>query len=139
MPPAEPNPAHNGGSHLWGERLRRSDRLSRPSEFQDAYGQNCRYFGAHMVMFVRRGAGAALRLGVVASRRVGGAVARNRARRLLREVFRRERSSLTPGVDIVLVARGSASKPTFIQLREEFRSLARRAGLWTAPGQEGRP
>jgi ribonuclease P protein component len=45
------------------------------------------------------------RLGLAVSRRVGGAVARNRARRLLRESFRRLGPPTGPGVDLVVVAR----------------------------------
>jgi ribonuclease P protein component len=63
----------------------------------------CRFFVAFVVP---RGEGP-LRLGVVASRKVGGAVARNRAKRLLREVFRLRRPRREVSADIVLVARGA--------------------------------
>lgn len=89
------------------ERFLPGDRLRHGKEFRKAYqeGQRlvCRFFVAFIV---RRGAGP-LRLGVVASRRVGGAVARNRAKRLLREVFRRRRPRREVSADVVLVARGS--------------------------------
>lgn len=54
-----------------------------------------------------------MRLGVVASRRVGGAVTRNRAKRLLREVFRRRRPRRDVSADVVLVARAAIARATF--------------------------
>ena len=69
----------------------------------------CRFFVAFVVP---RGVGP-LRLGVVASRRVGGAVTRNRAKRLLREVFRRRRPHQEVSADVVLVARGAITKARY--------------------------
>ncbi len=111
------------------QRLPRRARLQRASDFAEAYQQNERYFGPSMVMYVRRAPDAALRIGVVAGRKIGGAVERNRARRRLKEVFRQERARLKPGVDIVLIARACPSAPTFDELRREFLNLAARAGL----------
>lgn len=119
-----------------GEGLPRELRLRHRSGFDDAYIQNRKVVGRHMVMFVRSAPDAALRLGVVTSRKVGGAVARNRARRRLREVFRRERARLAGKVDVVLVARAAAREPPFEELRREFLSLCRRAGL-TPPKPNG--
>lgn len=45
------------------------------------------------------------RLGVIASRRIGNAVARNRAKRLLRELFRNHQDRLPPSCDVLLIAR----------------------------------
>lgn len=69
------------------------------------------------------------RLGVVTSRAVGNAVARSRARRLLRESFRRHQWDLTIPVDLVLVARPSIAGKSFVEVEREFLSAARKAGL----------
>lgn len=109
-------------------RLPRKRRLRRAREFDEAY-RGRKVVGRHMVMFVRQAADAALRLGVVTGRRIGGSVQRNRWRRRLREVFRLERHRLHGTADIVLVARAGVREPPFEELRREFLDLARRAGL----------
>ena len=81
-----------------------------------------------------------MRLGVVASRRIGGAVKRNRARRLLRELFRRERKRMRGDFDVVLVARKEILDAEWEELVAELRRLAKAAGLLpTADGQEKGP
>ena len=58
------------------------------------------------------------------SKRVGGAVTRNRVRRRLREIFRRSRELFgTRAGDVVVNARPSASDATFDELAQEYRSL----------------
>ncbi|MCX7819542.1 MAG: ribonuclease P protein component [Kiritimatiellae bacterium] len=113
--------------------LPRERRLRRAREFEEAY-RGRKLVGRHMVMFVREAPDAALRIGVVTGRRIGGAVQRNRWRRRLREVFRQERHRLQGGVDLVLVARASVPEPSFESLREDFLELACRAGLWRPEG-----
>jgi ribonuclease P protein component len=80
------------------------------------------------------------RLGLTAGRRVGGAVQRNRARRLLREAFRRRRRR--PGVpcDLVLVAKREILGCTRADLdRELARSLERLESRLATGSASGRP
>jgi len=111
------------------KRLPRRRRVTRSGEFAQAYEQGRKIVGRYMVAFLRSGAGAALRLGVVTSRKVGGAVERNRARRRIREVFRHARSGLSGNVDLILVARAARPEPSMEDLMKDFLSVARRAGL----------
>ena len=71
------------------------------------------------------------RVGVTASRRVGGAVARNRAKRLLREAARRLYPQFGAGWDAMLIARAGILKVKEPQVEEGLASLLRRAGLST--------
>lgn len=65
----------------------------------------------------------------ITGKRVGSAVARNRARRLLREAW----SALAPGVrdgyDLVMVARGPFGRAGATELTAEIEELLRRGGL----------
>lgn len=71
------------------------------------------------------------RLGVTVTRKVGGAVRRNRVKRVLREIFRRHRADLSPALDLVVNARpGIETRPLELleqEFLERFAQLARRA------------
>ena len=76
-------------------------------------------------------ADATTRLGVVTSKKIGGAVVRNRARRLMREVFRAHQNELTQPVDLVLVARQSIVGRGWAGVEKDFLATMNRAGLLT--------
>jgi len=71
-------------------------------------------------------AGQAARVGLTVSRKVGGAVERNKVKRWLRESCRRLGSELPPGQDIVVVARPSAARAGYEPTARELATLARR-------------
>jgi ribonuclease P protein component len=69
------------------------------------------------------------RIGLITSKRVGGAVDRNKIRRRLREIIRADRAKLAPGFDIVVVAKSAAARAAFDDLRAEWLLLARRLSI----------
>lgn len=69
------------------------------------------------------------RLGVVTSRRIGGAVQRARARRLLREAFRLSQGTLRQPVDMVLVARQSIAGKKLADVQRDYLRAVGRGGL----------
>ncbi len=73
--------------------------------------------------------GSAPKLGVVTSKKIGGAVERSRARRLLRESFRLHQHELAQPVDLVLVARNSIAGKEFAGVEKDFLAALRRASL----------
>lgn len=77
-------------------------------------------------------AGSTTRLGVVTSGKIGNAVVRNRARRLLREAFRLHQNELVRPVDLVLVARQSITNKAFSGVETDYLATLRRAGLLKA-------
>lgn len=85
--------------------LPRTARLTRSSHFKEAFDQPHVAVGRLMVARLRVADDANLRIGIIASRKVGPAVDRSLARRRLREAWRRNRHRLKPGQDVLLVAR----------------------------------
>jgi len=93
-------------------------RLSRSAEFERVYREGRSTANRHLVLYTFPNLSTQPpRLGLSVSRKVGGAVERNRVKRLLREAFARTEAELRPGQDIVVVA------------RPEARELAEREGL----------
>jgi ribonuclease P protein component len=86
-------------------------RLSRSAEFERVYRQGRSTANRHLVLYAFPNPSTQEpRLGLSVSRKVGGAVARNRIKRLLREAFARHEQELSPGQDLVVVARPPAGE-----------------------------
>jgi len=70
-----------------------------------------------------------LRAGFVTSRKIGGAVVRNRVRRRLREIVRKHQHEIVEGRWVVTVARPSAARASYSELEAEWLRLAKRASI----------
>ena len=70
-----------------------------------------------------------VRFGFTASRKVGGAVARNRAKRRLRELARASLPTVPGGHDVVLIARSATIDRPYDQLKRDFAACLKRLGL----------
>lgn len=87
----------------------RTRRITRRVEFTACYEGGRRFHTEHFLLFVRFGDGdAPARMGMAVSRKVGGAVVRNRVRRLLRECFRHAIHAVPDGTDVVVTAKRHA-------------------------------
>jgi ribonuclease P protein component len=107
------------------------ERLQKRKEFNRLHRRGVKVVGRLFVYLYRPNGLAWSRLGITVSRKVGGAVQRNRVKRLVREAFRHQKETLTVRVDVVVIARRSAAKAVFAEVREElqffFQQVARKA------------
>ena len=114
-------------------RFPKSARLFRASEFQRVKHEGVSFHGKFIVMSVLKNVPTPeVRVGLITSRRVGGAVVRNRVRRRLREIVRAAAPHIHPGTWVTLIARQAASAASLQTLASEWQQLARRSSILIA-------
>jgi ribonuclease P protein component len=119
--------ARSGGPRGFGLRLPRAARLRRSADFRQVQGGGQRIRGAHILVVVAPGGCAWARFGLAVSRKVGGAVVRNRVKRWLREAIRHERAAFAAPLDVVFIAHPSAATAGAAGVRAEVRAALQRA------------
>jgi ribonuclease P protein component len=114
-------------------KFRPAQRIRRRAEFQQVYDRGTRIGGRYSTIFVLPKQQDTTRLGIAATKKLGGAVQRNRAKRLIREVFRR--NDVAPGFDIVVIPKRELLDASLTVLEADYRkTLARR--LRRSPGAD---
>ncbi|MCP3982662.1 MAG: ribonuclease P protein component [bacterium] len=108
------------------QRFPRSHRLTARRQYLTVYAEGRRVSSASFTLFGMPNDVGACRLGITATRKVGGAVVRNRIKRRLRDVFRRNSWDAAPGIDVVVNARRSLLEREPEELKREFTSAMRR-------------
>ncbi|MGM9600139.1 MAG: ribonuclease P protein component [Faecousia sp.] len=87
------------------------------------------FANGYLVLYARRNRSPINRVGITTGKKLGHAVARNRTRRRLREIYRLNEDKFLPGYDIVVVARTRAVDAPFDKLTAAYLSLAKKAGI----------
>src|SRR5687767_5683552 len=105
-----------------GNRFTRQNRLVKSWQYERVYREGRKKRGRHVVLHVAMAPGEPTRVGIVASRKVGGAVQRNRAKRQLRHVMRDLWPSIPgPGRQLVLIALSHIATVDFQSLEADVR------------------
>ena len=107
-----------------GQKLTVAKRIRRRAEYERIYGKGERLHGRFMTVFILPTDKLVPRLGVAATRKLGTAVQRNRAKRLARELFRGHKN--TSSYDVVVVPRREMLDAPFSRLEADYSSLLRR-------------
>lgn len=94
--------------------------LKKKSDFNRLYARGKSCVTPYMVVYCRYNSLGNNRLGYTVSKKLGGAVVRNRIRRRLREIYRLNSPSLKSGYDIVIVARSKAIEAEYKKLDKAF-------------------
>ena len=114
-----------------GQQLPATKRIRRRPEFQRVYDKGTRAHGRFMTVFTVANSSPSARFGVAATRKIGSAVDRNRAKRLARELFRRHQ--LAAGLDIVVVPRREMLNAPFANLEADYHATLQRCGRSPVP------
>jgi ribonuclease P protein component len=102
------------------ERLTPLERIRRKSDFASLYRDGSRFRGRYFTLvFLRNGLDHS-RLAVVASRKVGPAIIRNRVKRRFRELFRRNKALLSEPLDLVVITRPESGEAPWPDLRDAY-------------------
>lgn len=103
------------------------ERLKSTRDFREIYRIGNKYPGRYFVLFLRNREDCTVRFGVTASRRIGNAVVRNRAKRIMREAVRKIYPGIEYGMDLILVARPgirtAGMETVLMQLQAQLKQL----------------
>ena len=105
-----------------------SRRIRRRGEFQRVFDDGRRAHGRYFTIIAAPAPGPDSRLGIVASKKLGGAVVRNRAKRLIRQMFRTEAAPARP-FDVVVIAKPAVVQVTSNEMVDDYRTTLRRLSL----------
>ncbi len=107
-----------------GQRLTQAERLRRRQDYLAAYEHGTRVSGSLMTVFFHTNSLGHARLGIAATRKIGSAVVRNRAKRRVRDVYRRHK--LSASLDVVVIPRRELATAPPERVESEFRALVKR-------------
>ncbi|MBR6408541.1 MAG: ribonuclease P protein component [Clostridia bacterium] len=109
--------------------MRKPETLTRNGDFCRIYRRGKSFSDPLLVTYVMKSRSSGIRVGVTASKKIGNAVKRNRARRLVKEAYRLIKPGLRPGFDLVFVCRAKTSRSDCGSVMNAMQRHLAKAGL----------
>lgn len=109
--------------------LHRDFRIRQNRDYRRIYSAGRRFSNRAGLMYVVRTKREPVRIGFVTTKRIGNAVARNRARRLMKEVYRLHRHELSSHYEAILLAAAFLTTVTYSEAEKALLALWRKAGM----------
>ena len=110
--------------------LKRVNRLKKRYQFNYVYKSGEHYSGEHIVLYTASSKTKNIKVGLAVTKKVGHAVVRNKIRRRLREIVRKQLPKLKQNYNIIIVAKENITEAGFEQLCFELNKLLKRANLF---------
>ncbi len=107
--------------------LKKSQLLRKNKHYQFVYRVGKSYANKMVVLYVLKNSSRNTRIGFVTGKRLGGAVVRNRVKRLFKEAYRLNQAKLVPGCDLVVIGRVPVVGQSQTAVTQSFMSLCRKA------------
>ncbi len=110
-----------------GEALERGELIRSASQFREVFKKGRILRGKYLTLFYRKGR--ERKIGFVLKRDLKGAVKRNKVKRRLREIYRKEKRRIDPRVEIIVLTDKRTEKVDYHQVKEDLLRLLHRAGI----------
>jgi len=110
------------------EKFPKTDRILKRAAFRRVYEEGRKIHARCFTAFVLLNSGEGSRIGITATRKIGNAVERNRARRLVREAFRKNKWLVPRGVDIVINVKRPLVEASYRDIEGDFITFLEKAG-----------
>ncbi|MGI5912124.1 MAG: ribonuclease P protein component [Syntrophomonadaceae bacterium] len=104
-------------------------RINKSKEYHHTYNYGLKIPGKYLVVYILKSKILNNRFGIVASKRVGNAVKRNRARRRISAIVRGSEQELKQGYNIIIIARQQINKCEYKELIKDFYTVMKKARL----------
>lgn len=108
--------------------LQRSYRMQKKANFQNVFAYGKSYTSRHVIIYIFKGR--PIKYGIVASKKVGNAIKRNRAKRLLRESIRLNLDGLGVDCQMIFIARTAINGASLREVEKSILYIWRKAGIY---------